>query len=331
MAALLVVAFCIVALFVYMARYSGRIRTEHTRVIAAPWRATYAAIVDLRRWPDWSPWLESAQESSAEYSGASDAAGGTYRWSRQGSDIGRVEHLTIVAPDRIVQRIRLWQPFPMRGVARWQVADCDGKTRVTLSLRGRVAFPMRAFAATVQGSLALDLRYALDRIASLVEGQDAPRYQVGYEGSRDIAALRYAYLERTCALAGLERTRRDALTELREALSSQGVATTGEPIVLYARTDARQRTTTCRFAISIGDAAVQGIAVAVLPAHRAFITRLLGSSEHLEVAWYLAMQQLVATGTAPDLRLMPSEFRRGESAVAPGKGSIELCIPVLAA
>ena len=53
-----VVAFCIVAVLVYMARYSGRLRVTQTRFIDAPMAAVYAAVADFRQWQAWNPWLE---------------------------------------------------------------------------------------------------------------------------------------------------------------------------------------------------------------------------------------------------------------------------------
>ena len=100
---------------------------------------------------------------------------------------------------------------------------------------------------------------------------------------------------------------RSALRELDAALARQGVLATGRPMALYVRTNVKQRTTTCRFCIPIGDAAVDGVAVASLAPHRAFVTSLRGSREHLEIAWYLAMQRLSVLGLQPDLRITPSE------------------------
>lgn len=329
-ALLFAAAFAVVAVLVYLARYSGRVNVVRTRVIDAPWQETYACVVDLRRWPEWSPWLEHKQDIAAAHSGRSDSPGGAFRWKRGSDDLGEVEHLRIRAPGRIEQRLRLGQPFPLRGLATWEVADREGRTSVTWSLRGKVAFSMRAFAPTVQGAVALDFRYGLDRLAALVERSDAPRYSLTYEGIRDIAALRYAYVEHTARIDGLAQARRVALGELHEALTRLGVAAAGAPLTLYAETRARQRTTRCRFAFPVSDADIGGLAIATVPAHRAFVASLLGSDAPLELAWYLTMRRLGTLGIQPDLRLMPSEHYLRTSAPAPGNADlIEIRIPVL--
>lgn len=322
-------AFGVVAVLVYMARYSGRLRVSRTRVIDAPLAAVYDQIVDLRRWPAWSPWLEGDPDPAPRFSPAGDAVASSYRWTRDDADLGRVEHLRIRAPSRIEQRLRLWQPFPLRGVCSWQLVELDGRTRVTLSLRGRVGFAMRAFAATVQGALALDFRYALDRLAGLVEAAHAPRYALSYAGVEDVAAVRYAYRQHTGPLSGVGAATRAAVRELREALARQGVTPAETAMALYFQTNTKQRTTTCRFCVPLGDEEVAGVAVASLPAHRAFRATLRGSRTQLELAWYLTMQRLAAQGLQPDLRIAPFERHAGEPEPdADGRDLTELLIPV---
>jgi hypothetical protein len=329
-ALLFIAAFGIVAALVYMARYSGRVRVERTRVVDAAAKDAYACLVDLRRWPEWSPWLEDAPLAESRHSGPSDAASGSYRWLRSGADVGCVEHLRIDGPGRVEQRLRLWRPFPLRARLSWQLAEFDGKTRVTCSIRGRVAFSMRAFAATVQGALAFDVRYGLDRLARLVEPGDAAAYAVRYDGVREIAALRYAYVEHAGSLDGIGSAMQAAVRALHDAIAEQGVAATGEPIAVYLRTSAGQRMTNCRFAVPIGEATVEGVGVATLPAHRAFVATLEGSREQLELAWYLAMQRLSGANVRPDLRLTPSErYVRGSAAGSANDAITELRIPVL--
>ena len=278
-ALLYVVAFCIVAVLVYMGRYSGRLRVSETRVIAAPIAAVRGRVVDLPQWRDWSPWLESEIENL-----------------RAPGDGARIE-----------QRIRLRQPLPFRGRATWLLTEVEGGTRATWSLRGRVAFSMRAFAATVQGSIALDFRYGLDRLAALVEPVDAPRYAISFDGVREVAALRYAWIGHEGPIGELGAAIGRVVGDLRAALARQGVTPTGEPIGVYVKTDVKRRRTVCRFGLPVGAADVEGLTMGTLPSHRAFTARLQGSRTRLEVAWYLAMRRLSADDLQPDLRIAPFE------------------------
>ncbi|MBV9890587.1 MAG: SRPBCC family protein [Rhizobacter sp.] len=330
-----VVAFCVVALLVYLARYSGRVRVEATRVVDASLAQTRARIVDLRQWPHWSPWLDD--DERAVFAGSGGSPGDRYGWRRGDVELGRVEHRSVREPGPIGQRLRLLQLFPLRGVATWQLAEADGKTRVTWTLRGRVAFSMRPFADTLQDALALDFRYGLDRLAGLVEPADAPRYRVTFGGVDDSPALRYAYVEQTVAIDDRGPALHAAVNRLRAELGRHGVVTDAEPRALYVSTRTRARTTTCRFALAIGEGSAEGVDVASVPAHRAFAALLDGSPAELEVAWYLAMRRVAALGLRPDLRLMPSEryLRLPGDAVLGRKAHaeralVEIRIPVLA-
>ena len=327
---LFVLAFCVVALLVYTARFSGRIRVERTRIVDAAPKDAFDCVADLRRWPEWSPWLDAASAIESRHSGPSDAAKGSYRWLRGGADLGCIEHSRNDGPGRIEQRLRLWRPFPLRARLRWQLAECAGKTRVTCAIRGRVGFSMRAFAPTVQGALALDVRYGLDRLARLVEPDDAKGYAVHTQGVREISAIRYAYVEHTGDLDGIASAMDLAMQELNDTLARQRVVAADDPMAVYLRTSPGQRTTSCRFAVPIGEAAVEGVEVAILPAHRAFVATLEGSRDELELAWYLAMQRLDGAGVRPDLRVTPSErYLRGPTGEAVDGPVTELRIPVL--
>ena len=48
-------ALFLVVLFVYMGRYSGRVRAEATRFIAAPPDVVQARVADLAQWQAWNP------------------------------------------------------------------------------------------------------------------------------------------------------------------------------------------------------------------------------------------------------------------------------------
>jgi hypothetical protein len=273
-----VVAFCIVAVLVYMGRYSGRLRVAETRLIDAPLAAVRTCVLDPQRRHAWSPWPASAIEA--------------------GRDGARLE-----------ERLRVLTPLPFRGRAVWELAAVQGKTQATWSLRGRVAFSMRAFAPTVQGSIALDVRHGLDRLAAQLEPDGAPRYAIDFDGVREIGELRYAWIAHEGPIGALGAAIEHGVGAVGTALARHGVAATGAPIGVYVKTDIKRRTTVCRFGLPVDGLAVEveGLSLATLPAHRAFTARLHGSRAKLEIAWYLAMQRLSAEGLKADLRIAPFE------------------------
>jgi effector-binding domain-containing protein len=225
--------------------------------------------------------------------------------------------------------MRFKHPFRFRGRSYWQFSDCDGNTEVTWGMQGRVAFPMRAFAQTVQGTIALDFRYGMDRLAVLFQTAEASRYSLTYLGVRDIPATRYAYITHSGKLDGLGQALHKGFAELRQQLANEGVRSSGEPIAIYLRTNIKLRTTVCHVGISIGDDHLDRLSVRSLPAHRAYVVRLQGSHAGLEVAWYQVMQRMRIENIEPDLRLTPFERYLNDPGAAPANDNVtELHMPV---
>jgi hypothetical protein len=311
-----VAAFCIVAVFVYMGRYSGRVRVVQRRVINAPIEQVYVQVSGFEHWQDWCPWLEGVSDSARSLSGVCNAKGGALRWHTEKASEGEVEHRLLVEDKRIEQHVRLKHPFSVGGRAIWTFTECDGKTEVTWSMQGRVAFSMRAFAATVNGALALDIRYGLDRLASLLEPADAPRYAITYEGAQEVAPCRYVYRTYSGAISRLSGEMPALLSSLKLQLGDIGVVPQGAPLAVYVKTNIKLRTTVCYLGYPIGDAEVGDLSVRELPAHRAFVVRLRGDYGVLELAWYLAMQRMTVEGLRADQRIAPFERYHVDAAAA---------------
>jgi uncharacterized protein YndB with AHSA1/START domain len=323
---LFVVAFCIVAVFVYMARYSGRLRVAQTRLIAAPVADVYAKVADFGQWREWNPWLEHEPDAPTSVS-AGTGGRATYAWDGARIGSGAIENVRLISPARIVQRMRFRQPFRFRGRGEWQFADRQGQTEVSWRMRGRVAFTMRAFAPTVQGMIELDFRYGLERLASALERDAQPSYTLAYLGVRDVAPTRYAYQTYNGPLAGLDEARRKVFAELRARLG--GAAAPGDALAVYASTNVKRRTTVCHVGLPIGDADADGLPVRELPAHQAYVVRLRGSTTGLEIAWYQAIQRMRIEGIEADPRVTPFErYLGGTVSAAEGDEGIDLHVPV---
>ncbi len=322
-----IVAFCIVAVLVYMARYSGRLRVAETRIIAAPIAEVYTQIVDFCCWSAWSPWLEHDPDAQVTLSDKTDGEQSRYAWDGTRGGSGEIMHVSIRAPNRIEQRLRIRQPFRIRGRAYWQLADCAGKTEVTWGMNGRVAFSLRAFAQTVQGMMMLDFRYGLDRLARVLEPVDAPCYSLSYLGIREIPASRYVYKTYSGSLKGLSDALRLGFAELRQQLVDLGGDPSGAPIAVYVKTNIKWRTTVCHMGIPTASADFDRLPVRELPAHSAYVLRLEGNVAALEVAWYQAMQRMRIENLQPDQRIAPFERYLGAPSAASGVVT-ELHVPV---
>lgn len=56
------------ALVAYLATLDGRFRVRRSLEIEAPVETVFAAIVDFKSWPEWSPWLMHEPETTLVYS-----------------------------------------------------------------------------------------------------------------------------------------------------------------------------------------------------------------------------------------------------------------------
>lgn len=66
----------------------GEARVERSAVIAAPPERVYAIVADLRRLPEWSPWLEADPQTRFSFEGPLEGAGQVMRWASGNPMVG---------------------------------------------------------------------------------------------------------------------------------------------------------------------------------------------------------------------------------------------------
>lgn len=319
---LFALAFAIVALLVYMGRYSGRVRAEASRFIAAPPEAVYAGVADLQRWQAWNPWLEHARDARPEIDGV------TLAWNVPEVGRGSVRQVTQHPGSALRQQFEFALPFACRGRSDWQFEPAPGGTRVTWRLKGRVAFTLRAFAATVQGATGLDLRFGLDRLAATLEGR-SPDYTLDYAGVHDQPAAGFAQLMHRGSLDRLAAELPGSIDEARRLMQSAGGSAGGEAVVHYLRTQLKRRIVDCRVGLPLapGAAAPDGLTRHEQPAHAAYVVHFDGPPEDLELAWYQTMQRLRVEQRQPHPQLPPYARYAGTVAVG-ARSRVTLLLPL---
>ncbi|WP_457324217.1 SRPBCC family protein [Roseateles sp. P5_E11] len=321
-ALLFALALLTVLLLVYMGRYSGRVRAEESRLIAAPPEAIYQRVADLAQWQAWNPWLEHARGARAEADGIALA------WDVPHVGRGSVRQTRQTPSRALRQRLQFALPFAYRGRSDWRFDPAPGGTQVTWRFKGRVAFTLRAFAATVQGATALDLRFGLDRLAATLESTP-PAYTLDYLGVQEQRAHAYAQAHHRGPLDKLAAELPPRIKEVREQLATAGLAATGTATIHYLKTQLKLRIVDCRVGVELpADAALpNGLKLQQQAAHAAYVLRYDGPPEALELAWYQAMQRLRIEQHQPHPQLPPYACYLGES--APGRrGVVHLYLPL---
>ena len=315
-------ALAVVVLLVYMGRYSGRVRAESTRFIAAPPDAVQARVADLTQWQAWNPWLEHARDARATVDG------GTLAWDVPHVGRGEVRPLKAPTARALRQQLVFALPFAFRGRSDWRFEPAPGGTRVTWAFKGRVAFTLRAFARTVQGATELDLRFGLDRLAATLESAP-PTYTLAYAGVQPQPARTYAQQPYRGPLDTLATELPPRIADVRAQLAAAGLPSDGVAVAHYLKTQLKLRIVDCRVGVALpGDATLpDGLKAYEQPEHNAYVLRFDGPAESLELAWYQAMQRLRVEQRQPHPLLPP--YARFVTDARPGQaGTVELHLPL---
>lgn len=112
---------------------------ERSQHIAGPPQAVYDRIVDLQRWPAWSPYEKLDPSMSKTYSGPTAGVGAAYAWSgNMKAGTGRMEIVEAVEPELVVIDLAFTKPFKSSSVSTFTITETDGGSDVTWSVTGPV-------------------------------------------------------------------------------------------------------------------------------------------------------------------------------------------------
>ena len=89
------VAVLALAALIYLASLDGGFRVRRCLEVNAPTEQAFAAVLDLRCWPQWSPWLLHEADVELIYSDNYQAEGGYYSWAGKVVGAGKLTHLEI--------------------------------------------------------------------------------------------------------------------------------------------------------------------------------------------------------------------------------------------
>lgn len=306
------IAFIVVALLVYMGRYSGRLRVDEKALVAAPIEHVEAFVRDFNTWSGWHPWLAQDPGAQTGIIGESTTVGSHFDWHSEKAGTGSVTHKRFSSGGRIMQKLAVKDPFSYRGAIEWCFTPEGANTLVRLRMRGRVSFTMRAFARTVQEMASFDARFALDRLSHSVSGTPMP-YRIEYLGSRRVDAIDFA----ACLHEGPIETLAHDLSERFKQFEGELAhlkLDLGTPMATYLRTNVKRRTTRCAYGFPLTGEWPEGVERRHLPPHQAYVVRYVGPCERKEMAWYHAMQRLRVEGLHPHPRIPPYERFIGDGA-----------------
>lgn len=148
----------------------GDARVERAITIAAPPDKVYAIVADLRRWPEWSPWLETDPATSFSFEGPSEGSGQVMRWASNNPMVGSgTLRITEATPNVRVKTVSDYSGFGTSSAVMDIAPDAAG-ARVTWIFQTPLPGVIDRWAGLgIDGSVGIEYEKALQNLKALSE------------------------------------------------------------------------------------------------------------------------------------------------------------------
>jgi hypothetical protein len=148
-----------------------------TTTIAAPPRAAFDQVNDLRKWDAWSPWAKLDPAAKVSFEGAKAGTGAVFKWS--GTDKIGEGKMTVTEskPASLIKlKVDFTKPFEGGNVSEFSFKPEGKGTAVTWSMSGRndnFFAKAACLVMNMQASLGGEMEKGLAQMKSVVEGRGA--------------------------------------------------------------------------------------------------------------------------------------------------------------
>ncbi len=315
--ALAIVAAVIVGGLVYLASLDGSFRVRRSLEVDAPLDDTFAAIVDFKSWPEWSPWLMHEPDTRIEYGEDYQAEGGYYTWDGKVVGAGKLTHVSIRPPGRIEQQIEFLRPFKSTSRVNWEFEPIDGRTRVAWEMEGEMPFLFRFMAKRMEPMIGHDYELGLALLQGYLNAA-APHPRLAFVGEQALDDFHYWAIPFSGNLRRLEAARKHDIETLQAAADGP----TGLPLILYRNLDPLGAQYEAEIAIPIGERSEQSHYIRrAFHGGRYFKMTMHGDHRFLPLAWYALsshcqMHRIKRDKSRPDLEIYHDD---PEAAVDPNE------------
>lgn len=242
-------AAAVVALL-YLALLPGRFQVRRSLEMAAPVETVFAAVVDLKSWPLWSPWLLHEPGARLDFSDDYQAEEGYYEWDGALVGAGRLTHARIVPHNRIEQQLDFYRPFKSTSPVNWALETHDRHTLVSWKMEGRMPFLFRFMTKSMAPMIERDFELGLALLQGYVNG-NAPHPSLHFAGEETLEDFSYWAIPFSGKLRQLETTRQKHI----EALEAASDGKSGLPLTLLHRFGPNSPDYEAEIAIPIADSA----------------------------------------------------------------------------
>jgi hypothetical protein len=214
----------------YLLRSKGRFHARRSLEIRLPPAAVYTAVVDLKSWPLWSPWLLHELDTDIDFSDDYRLEGGYCRWNGKRAGAGKLTQIALVPHSRVEQKLEFGRPLKSVCQVSWGFDARGDATLVSWELAGRKSFPLRHLAARTETTIDRDLELGLALLGGYLD-DNSPHPALEFGGAENLEDFSYWAIPCNGKLRQLESARQPAIDTLTGAAAGR----TGLPLTLYHR------------------------------------------------------------------------------------------------
>jgi hypothetical protein len=242
------IAVAVLAILVYLAFLDGSFHVRRSLEVEAPTEQAFAAVVDLKSWPQWSPWLLHEPDAELIYSDNCQAEGGYYSWAGKFVGAGKLTHLEIRPNRSIHQQIEFLKPFRSVNQVGWEFEKLGDKTLVSWEMSGKMPFLFRFMAKTMEPMIGRDYDLGLALLGGYLNRAMAHPV-LAIAGLEELEDFAYWAIPCNGNLRQLEAARRSSI----ETLRGNAAARIGLSLTLYHRFDPYAAQFQAEIAVPVND------------------------------------------------------------------------------
>lgn len=295
---LLLLVLIFIGVSVYVATQKSEYEIVRIRLFNSQKPTLYNYVNDLGNWPDWI----SSGTTTAENGAVSIGTGATLKWEGADSE-GMAKTYYIKQGDSIAQHLQ-WNDQPAD--AYWKFENAGGKTKVTLTVRGKMGFIPKIYAAFKGGAqkiMETEFENSLARLEKSFD-KEISKFTISIDGTVTQPGTNYLHQTIVCTIENIPRNTNVMTGKLLYFFKKNKIPMTGRPFVVYHSYDKAKGLSKFSVCIPVGQeiftAPGSDIASGTLAPYRAAKVTLHGDYSHLREAWdraakYISENHFTAT------------------------------------
>ena len=276
------VASIVLSVLIYLACQPGNLNIRRSLEIDATVDAAFAGVLDLKTWPQWSPWLMHDPNTRLEYADELNSEGGYYSWDGKIVGSGKVTHVEIRQGRSIRQKIEFQRPFKAVNQIDWTFEKRDDGVLVSWEMSGKMPFLFRFMTRRMEAMIERDYDLGLALLAGYLNNNSVhPEFT--FVGIEKLQNFKYWAIPCNGNLRQLETARHSSIETLRSSTATR----IGLSLTLYHKFDPLGTQFQSEIAVPIIDnAPLSNYQQRSFPGGQYFKMTLRGDLRFLPLAWY---------------------------------------------